>query len=127
MRKKMNLSSNVNFFLGLQVQMKINHWQTKKYSRHEAFGGFYDNMDELIDKYVEVCIGKHGRFKLVDDEKNIPLFNIYELDFKSLITTVNKTFLSLKDNLDETDSDLLNILDEMIAETNKLSYLLTQD
>lgn len=123
----MNLSTNVNFFLGLQNQMKINHWQTKKHSRHEAFGGYYDTMDGLIDKYIEVCIGKHGRFKLIDDEKNIPLFNIYELDIKSLIKTVNNTFLMIKEGLDESDSDLLNILDEMIAETNKLSYLLTQD
>lgn len=123
----MSLGSNVNFFLGLQVQMKINHWQTKKHSRHEAFGEYYDTMDELIDKYIEVCIGKHGRFKLVDDEKNLPLFNIYELHIKGLIRTVNNTFLMIKEELDESDSDLSNILDEMIAETNKLSYLLTQD
>ena len=123
----MSLGSNVNFFLGLQVQMKINHWQTKKHSRHEAFGEYYDTMDELIDKYIEVCIGKHGRFKLIDDEKNLPLFNIYELHIKGLIRTVNNTFLMIKEELDESDSDLSNILDEMIAETNKLSYLLTQD
>lgn len=123
----MNLSSNVNFFLGLQVQMKINHWQTKKHSRHEAFGEYYESMGELIDKYVEVCMGKHGRFKLIDDEKTLPMFNIYELNLNGLIKIINKTFLIMKDELDETDSDLLNIIDEMIAETNKLSYLLTQD
>lgn len=123
----MNLSSNVNFFLGLQMQMKINHWQTKKHSRHVAFGGYYDTMGELIDKYVEVCIGKHGRFKLIDDEKNVPIFNIYEIDHKALLNVVVDTFLLLKDELDEDDSDLSNIIDEMIAETNKLSYLLTQD
>jgi hypothetical protein len=123
----MNLSSNVNFFLGLQVQIKINHWQTKKHSRHEAFGSYYDKINELIDMYVEAAIGKHGRFKLDDDSKDIPLFNIYELNMKSLIKTVVESFLLIKSELDESDSDLLNILDEMIAETNKLSYLLTQD
>lgn len=54
----MNLSTNVNFLLGLQVQMKINHWQTKGFARHQAFGGFYDDMDPLIDKFVECAMGK---------------------------------------------------------------------
>lgn len=123
----MNLNSNINFLLGLQTQMKINHWQTKKHARHEAFGSYYDNMDKLIDMYVEVAMGKYGRFKLTDDEKQIPLFNIYELNLKSLLKVVNDSFLLLKDELNESDSDLSNIIDEMIAETNKLSYLLTQD
>jgi DNA-binding ferritin-like protein len=49
----MNLASNVNFFLNLQTQMKVNHWQTKGYARHQAFGSFYDVMDGLIDSFVE--------------------------------------------------------------------------
>jgi hypothetical protein len=123
----MNLSSNINFLLGLQTQMKINHWQTKKHARHEAFGEYYSSMDKHIDMFVEVAIGKYGRFKLSDDEKQIPLFNIYELNHKSLLKVVVDTFLLIKENLNESDSDLLNIIDEMIAETNKLSYLLTQN
>lgn len=123
----MNLSSNVNFFLGLQVQMKINHWQTKKHSRHEAFGSYYDKISELIDMYVETAIGKQGRFKLDDETNELPLFNLHELNIKGLVKTVVDSFLIIKNELDENDSDLLNILDEMIGETNKLSYLLTQD
>ena len=41
--------------------MKINHWQTKGFARHQAFGGFYDDMDSLIDKFVECAMGKYGR------------------------------------------------------------------
>ena len=47
------LGSNVNLFLGVQSQLKILHWQTKQYARHMAFGSTYDELDELIDAFVE--------------------------------------------------------------------------
>lgn len=121
----MSLSSKINVFLGLQSQIKINHWQTKKYSRHEAFGEFYDNMDELIDQFIEVYMGKYGRFVLNDDEKTIPLFNLSELNIKGLLETVKNFLVIMGDELDEKDSDLLSIRDDMIAEVDKLNYLLT--
>ncbi len=119
----MNLSSNVNFFLGLQVQMKINHWQTKGYARHMAFGGFYGTMDGLIDTFVESAMGKYGRFILNDETKTVQLNNLSDLDMKGLINTVREALVQIE--LDEKDTDLLNIRDEMIGEVNKLSYLLT--
>jgi hypothetical protein len=42
---------------------------------------------------------------------------------KGLIVTVRKAFVEM--DIDSTDTDLLNIRDEMLAELNKLSYLLT--
>ena len=72
----MNLATNVNFLLGLQIQMKINHWQTKGYARHNAYGGFYEVLDGLIDTFVESAMGKYGRFVLEDDDKTIQLQNI---------------------------------------------------
>lgn len=123
----MDLSTTVNFLLGLQTQIKINHWQTKKHARHVAYGEFYDSMDDLIDKFIEVSIGKYGRFKLSDETQEIPLFNIYEINTKHMLRTVNETFMVMKNSLNDSDGDLLNIIDEMVAEVNKLSYLLTQD
>jgi DNA-binding ferritin-like protein len=119
----MNLSSNVNFLLGLQVQMKINHWQTKGYARHQAFGSFYDTLNDLIDTFVESAMGKYGRFILEDENKTIQLNNLSELDMKGLIVTVRKALVQME--LDSSDTDLLNIRDEMLGEVNKLSYLLT--
>ena len=119
----MNLSTNINFLLGLQVQMKINHWQTKGYARHKAFGKFYDTIGDLIDTFVESTMGKYGRFVLEDENKTLQLNNLSELDIKGLIVTVRKAFVEM--DIDSTDTDLLNIRDEMLAELNKLSYLLT--
>jgi hypothetical protein len=42
---------------------------------------------------------------------------------KGLITTVRSAFVQME--LDSSDTDLLNIRDEMLGELNKLSYLLT--
>lgn len=103
--------------------MKINHWQTKGYARHKAFMKFYDNMDDLIDTFVESAMGKYGRFILDEESKTIQLNNLSDLDMKGLINTVRDSFVQME--LDEVDTDLLNIRDEMLGEVNKLSYLLT--
>jgi hypothetical protein len=42
---------------------------------------------------------------------------------KGLIKTVRDSLVQME--LDEVDTDLLNIRDEMLGEVNKLSYLLT--
>jgi DNA-binding ferritin-like protein len=121
----MNLNSNVNFLLSLQIQMKINHWQTKGFARHNAFGGFYDSLSGLIDTFVESAMGKYGRFTLDEETKTIQLSNLSELDMKGLVNTVRESFVQMSEQLDPSDTDLLNIRDEILGELNKLSYLLT--
>jgi DNA-binding ferritin-like protein len=121
----MNLNSNVNFLLSLQIQMKINHWQTKGFARHNACGGFYDSLSGLIDTFVESAMGKYGRFTLDEETKTIQLSNLSELDMKGLVNTVRESFVQMSEQLDPSDTDLLNIRDEMLGELNKLSYLLT--
>jgi len=105
--------------------MKINHWQTKGFARHNAFGGFYDSLNDLIDMFVESAMGKYGRFALDEETKTIHLSNLSELDMKGLVSTVRESFVQMSEQLDQTDTDLLNIRDEMLGELNKLAYLLT--
>jgi DNA-binding ferritin-like protein len=121
----MNLSSNVNFFLGLQMQLKINHWQTKGFARHNAFGSTYDELQDLVDTYVEEAMGKYGRFILDDETKTIELVNLSEIDLKGFINTLRDALVQFTSQLDETDTNLLNIRDEILGLINKLGYLLT--
>jgi DNA-binding ferritin-like protein len=121
----MNIATNINFFMGLQVQMKINHWQTKGYARHKTFGKFHDVMGDLIDTFVESAMGKYGRFTLTEENKTIQLNNLSDLDMKGLVNTVRESLVQMSEQLDSSDTDLLNIRDEMLGELNKLSYLLT--
>jgi DNA-binding ferritin-like protein len=121
----MNLNSNVNFFLGLQMQLKINHWQTKGFARHNAFGSTYDELQDLVDTYVEEAMGKYGRFILDDETKTIELANLSELDLKGFVNTIREALVQFTQQLDQTDTNLLNIRDEMLGLINKLGYLLT--
>jgi DNA-binding ferritin-like protein len=123
----MNIASNVNFFLGLQLQLKINHWQTKGHARHSAFGDTYNKINDLIDEYVEQAMGKYGRFILDEETKKIELLNLNELDVNNFISAVTNGLVNFTKELDQTDTNLLNIRDEILGEMYKLSYLLTQE
>ena len=111
------------FLMNLQQQLRGLHWQTKSYSRHSAYGNTYDALDELIDEFAEVAMGKYGRVKF--NKANIVIHDIEAPELDNLLGHVIDELNSFTLKLDETDTDLLNIRDEMLALVNKLKYLLT--
>jgi len=119
----MKLSGNVRFFLELQSQLKVLHWQTKSHAKHIAFGEVYDSLDDLIDKFVEIAMGIYGRFSLSEEDRTLMIQNLSDVDVLGMIKTVRGSLQEMEIN--PKDTDLLNIKDEMLAEINKLSYLLT--
>lgn len=120
------LDTNVKFFFETLTQLKVLHWQTKGYARHKAFGKTYDDLSVLIDEFVEVCMGKHGRFTLQEENKTISIQNLQEVSIIDFIQSIKSTLISMTSQLSsENDTDLLNIKDEMLAKINKLAYLLT--
>lgn len=121
----MNISSNINLFLGLQAQLKIFHWQTKGYARHNAFGMTYDTLEDLIDTFVEEAMGKYGRFTLDDETNMIQLANLKELKPEAMLDTIVSALNQFSEQFDESDTNLLNVRDEMLGSINKLKYLLT--
>jgi len=111
-------------FLKIQNQLRIFHWQTTSYAQHKAFGKAYEQLDELIDSFVEVFMGKNGRSK-ASLRYTIELDNLGE-DYVSVVDSYIDYLLGLNNELDQSnDSDLLNIRDEMLATLNRLKYLLT--
>jgi len=121
----MNIGSKVKFLLEAQTQFKIMHWQTKGYARHNAFGMIYDTLSDLIDTFVEEAMGKYGRFVLEDGDKTIQLQNLSEINGKAMINTIAQSLIQFTDEFDPTDTNLLNVRDEMLGSVYKLSYLLT--
>ena len=121
----MNINTKINFFLGLQCQIKIMHWQTKGYARHKAFDDTFGELLDLVDSFVEEAMGKYGRFVLDEETKTIQLANLSEIDVKSMIKTVCSALTQFTDEFDQTDTNLLNIRDEMLGLFNKLNYLIT--
>jgi hypothetical protein len=111
-------------FVELQQQLRILHWQTKSYAKHNAYGKTYDELSDLIDEFVEICMGKHGRFELSNG--NIELFDIKNMSLQDFIDSAVEFLISLSNEYStEIDTDLLNIRDEMLGQFNKLKYLLT--
>jgi hypothetical protein len=117
----------VIMMLQIQTQVKILHWQTFSEARHLAYGNYYDSLGGNIDEFVEVMMGKYGRFQLPEEGANLQIFNLKSLEINTFLDTVTEFFINMTDQLDNRkDTDLLNIRDEILADTNKLRYLLTQ-
>lgn len=109
-----------------QQQIKILHWQTTSYARHKAYGNLYENLDELIDKFVEISMGKYGRLKLSEKNSTLTLKNLKEISINNLLKDFCNFLSDLSNKFDsQTDTDILNIRDEILGEVNKLKYLLT--
>lgn len=114
----------VELLLTLQNQFRVYHWQTKSFAEHKAFDDIYTALDPLIDQFMEVYMGKNGR-PGAEGKFNISLMN-YDQNVKAVIGAfVDVLVNDFTQALDETDTDLLNIRDEILAELNKLRYLLT--
>ncbi len=109
--------------LGLRDQTHIFHWQTTSYARHMAFGGFYDAYLLLVDKLAEAMIGLHGRPQFSDGE--IELVSYSEESVMECIEAARELFLGQGTQLAGDNSEIKNIIDEIIAEIDKLKYLLT--
>jgi DNA-binding ferritin-like protein len=117
----------IKFFLDLQVQVKLYHWQTTIYSRHIASDEAYDRISKHSDKFVEAYFGKYGRTKINKTNDTIKLVNNSDKD----IVHVLKNALGFLNNdiqkeIDmEKDSDLINIIDELKADIHQILYLFT--
>jgi hypothetical protein len=109
----------------LKNQFKFLHWQTFSYSKHKAYDQVQEDLDELIDEFVETMMGKYGRPEF-PAEFAIMFQDINRLSMQNFLDNTIEFFLDMSNELDPSlDSDLLNIRDEMMGTINKLKYLLT--
>lgn len=113
----------VSSMLTIRNQVKLYHWQTKSFARHKATDDLTATLDTLIDSFVESYMGRYGRPKV---SGAIKLHNFSESAARSFVAKQTK-FLStdLPKKIKSTDTDLLNIRDEILAELNKVLYLFT--
>jgi hypothetical protein len=120
------MASIVHDFLEFSAQVKLYHWQTKVYARHLASDKLFGEINELIDKFVEIYIGKNGRPQLPTTQRSLKLDNLND---DTMVTYLNKWIRYLQDKLpemlDKKDTDLINIRDEMMGLINNTLYLFT--
>lgn len=114
----------VRDMLQMQNQFRIFHWQTKSYAAHKALGKAYEALDGLVDTFVETALGR-AEANLCNGHMDITLFDSKELDFCTAVETYKCFLVDVTSKVNPaTDSDLLNIRDEMLGVLNHTCYLL---
>jgi hypothetical protein len=109
----------------IQNQFRFLHWQTFGDAKHRAYGEIYDTLGDLIDTFTEAMMGKYGRPEF-ESEFSIMFQDIKSMNIQNFLDGITEFLVGMTDQLDSRyDTDLLNLRDEMLAEINKLKYLLT--
>jgi DNA-binding ferritin-like protein len=109
--------------------VKLYHWKTSSYAQHKATDDLYSNLNESIDSFVEIMLGKNGSRVNLTGTKSIPLMDYTDVSdfkkevekYKAFLTGMgNDAALSLSVN-----TDLMNGRDEILGQLNQFTYLLS--
>ncbi len=122
----------VKFFFTLQHTIKLYHWATTRYSRHVASDKLHSDLLPLIDKFMEIYLAKVGTREPVTESLTITIESLSDSQMVDTLEEAVATLLIIGSNndqlrtfIDEVDTDLLNIRDEMVGVINKTLYLFT--
>lgn len=127
-------SDVLHTFLNIINQIKIYHWQTFSYARHKATDELYGELNDLIDKFVEVLTGRiiietnNSKFRIKVDTYKFKLIDFTNENEGTNLLIIIKNILEKDLNLLkvlEGNTDLINIRDEMLGLINKNGYLFT--
>jgi DNA-binding ferritin-like protein len=116
----------VHMFIEMLNVVKLYHWKTHSFSKHRATDELYTKLNEHIDTFVEVLLGKdESRIKQWESRMTIPQAK-NDAEFKDRIYEYREFLIDLNRHFDKNrDSDLLNIRDEILGDINQFLYLLT--
>lgn len=121
----MSSENIIKIFFHMQHSIKLYHWQTTSYPRHIATNDLLNSLNPLIDTFVETYIGRYSRPSFnsdlvlsISEHSNDDIVKLFNRYIKFLSTDLLKYVSS-------TDTDLLNIRDEMLGLFNKTLYLFT--
>lgn len=117
-------ADHIHFFLQLRTQIKLYHWQTRVYARHIATDKILEQLDQAIDSFVEIYLGKYGRTKLTGKNAVLSLQNVTEAGAVRLLQGAVKYLQgALTKSLKPQDTDLTNLRDEIVGQLHQLLYL----
>ena len=123
----------LNVFMQMLTTIKLYHWKTSNYSTHKATDQLYSDLNDKIDNFVEVLLGKNIATGVMRS---------YILNVKTIKPTIFRDNNQLKREIESyksflinftnqpqmkqnSNSDLLNIRDEILAVLNQFLYLLS--
>lgn len=123
----------VKIFFEILLMIKLYHWNTYIYSSHKASDELYQNINENMDKFIEILLGKTtdlGRIKLTNEKMKLTILNLNDNKLKEKINQFKSYLLDLDENinlkiLNMNNDDLFNIRDELLGNLNQFLYLLS--
>jgi len=128
-RIKYSHQSIVTMFLQMLNTVKLYHWKTSSYAQHKATDDLYSNLNESIDTFVEIMLGKDGSRVNLTGTKSIPLMDYTDIsDFKKEIEKYKAFLVGMGSDAALSvgvNSDLMNTRDELLGQLNQFTYLLT--
>ena len=119
----------VKMFLQMVNTVKLYHWKTSSYAQHKATDELHSELNAGIDSFVEIMLGKDGSRVNLTDTKTLPLFDFSNVEqLKGEVEKYKKFLIGMNDSKSlgiASNSDLLNVRDEILGSLNKFTYLLT--
>jgi hypothetical protein len=113
-------------FIQMLNTVKLYHWKTHSYSTHKATDDLYGNLNDGIDKFMEILLGKNGSRIDLKPSENISLKAFSNAtDFKKEIESYKSYLINMKGLNITSNNDLLNVRDEILGNLNQFTYLLT--
>lgn len=95
----------------------IVHLNTTSLGEHKALKEFYDEILDLTDTFAETAFGVYGRSKITIPESTVVT------DFSSYLKELRMEVVEHREEIKETN--LQNILDEILSLIDHTKYLLT--
>lgn len=118
------LSLTLQLFMW-RTSIKYYHWNTESYSRHVATCTFLDAFDTFVDSFTEKYIARYGR-PTFGSAKTVAVVPINDGDavsiMKQMVVYLQK---DLPKYVKQSDTDLLNLRDDILGVLQNTIYLFT--
>jgi hypothetical protein len=127
MKYSENIGKIALTFLDMINQLKLYHWRTTSFSRHKASCELLSDITSITDNIIETMQGsKKQRLEIPDNFNTITLNNHTDNSMEELIIYFKEWLIEkFPLYLDENDTDILNLRDELLQVLNKTLYLFT--
>jgi DNA-binding ferritin-like protein len=112
------------------VQSKLLHWQSHFYGQHKALDELFEGLIDKGDTLAESIMGKYGRPVLSDDQLCLKLMNYTNPERGDLSDFMDHLYRCYSVECKclfeaKKDSEILNIIEEIVALIDKIKYLIS--
>lgn len=111
---------HIKAIVEFQVQVKAMHWATESFAQHKATCDTHEALDAALDALVESYQGYVGRIRIGGQ---YTILNYEDINLESWLQSAMDHVEGMRGMVKQ--SDILNLLDEILAIISKFKYLLS--